>query len=111
VARLTVNAAARETGWSPRMLRYLEGHGLVAPERTASGYRQYQARDVMRLRALRDLRARFGLDLAGLAFLARLRREPALRAEVEAWLDSGEPARGQAWLDFEQRKALGLLAA
>src|SRR3954452_25224348 len=108
---MTVNSAARETGWAPRMLRYVETLGLVAPARTPSGYRQYQARDVMRLRALRDLRARFALDLAGLAFMARLRREPALRAEVEAWLDSGEPAQGEAWLDFEQRKALGLLAA
>ena len=108
---MTVNAAAAETGWSPRMLRYLEGLGLVAPQRTPSGYRQYQARDVMRLRALRDLRARYALDLAGLAFAARLRREPALRAEVEAWLESGEPARPQAWLDFEQRKAQGLLVA
>jgi MerR family transcriptional regulator, copper efflux regulator len=108
---MTVNAAARETGWSPRMLRYLEGLGLVAPARTPSGYRHYQARDVMRLRALRDLRARHALDLAGLAFAARLRREPKLRAEVEAWLASGEPSRPEAWLDFEQRKAQGLLAA
>ena len=86
------------------MLRYLEGLGLVAPERTPSGYRQYQARDVMRLRALRDLRARHALDLAGLAFAARLRREPALRAEVEAWLESGEAgaARGLARLRAAQ---------
>ena len=27
---LTVGAAAAETGWSARMLRYLEEHGLVA---------------------------------------------------------------------------------
>jgi len=27
---LTVGAAAAETGWSARMLRYLEQHGLVA---------------------------------------------------------------------------------
>ena len=109
--RLTVNAAARETGWSPRMLRYLEGLGLVAPARSPAGYRHYQARDVMRLRALRDLRSRYELDLAGLSFAARLRREPLLRAEVEAWLASGEPAGQEAWLDFEQRKAQGLLAA
>ena len=108
--RLTVNAAARETGWSPRMLRYLEGLGLVAA-RSAAGYRHYQARDVMRLRALRDLRSRYALDLVGLSFAARLRREPVLRAEVEAWLASGEPAGHEAWLDFEQRKAQGLLAA
>ena len=36
---LTVGAAANETGWSARMLRYLEQHGLVTPRRTAAGYR------------------------------------------------------------------------
>ena len=36
---LTVGAAARETGWSARMLRYLEDSGLVAPHRTTAGYR------------------------------------------------------------------------
>ena len=28
---LTVGAAAAETGWSARMLRYLEAQGLVVP--------------------------------------------------------------------------------
>ena len=28
---LTVSAAAAESGWSARMLRYLEEHGLVRP--------------------------------------------------------------------------------
>ena len=28
---LTVGAAAPQTGWSARMLRYLEQHGLVVP--------------------------------------------------------------------------------
>ena len=38
---LTVGEAAAQTGWSARMLRYLETVGLVVPERTASGYRLY----------------------------------------------------------------------
>ena len=37
---VTVQAAAR-TGWSPRMLRYLERAALVVPGRTAAGYRLY----------------------------------------------------------------------
>ena len=43
---LTVGQAATRTGWSPRMLRYLETAGLVAPARTASGYRQYGLREL-----------------------------------------------------------------
>ena len=41
---LTVGAAAAETGWSARMLRYLEEHGLVVPRRTAAGYRALRPR-------------------------------------------------------------------
>ena len=36
---LTVGEAAEQTGWSPRMLRYLERPELILPNRTASGYR------------------------------------------------------------------------
>ena len=35
---LTVSEAAVRTGWSARMLRYLERHELVVPRRTPAGY-------------------------------------------------------------------------
>ena len=38
---MTIGEASRRTGWSPRMLRYLEQEGLVVPDRTESGYRRY----------------------------------------------------------------------
>ena len=38
---LAVGETAQHTGWSARMLRYLEHAGLVVPARTGSGYRQY----------------------------------------------------------------------
>ena len=47
---LTVGAAARQTGWSARMLRYLEEGGLVVPERRPSGYRVYGVRELNQLR-------------------------------------------------------------
>jgi DNA-binding transcriptional MerR regulator len=106
---LTVGAAARETGWSARMLRYLEQQGLVAPVRTPSGYRLYGLSEVNRLRSLRDLRSRFGLELAELAFARRLRRDSELRGEVDAWLAAGEDA--SSWVEWEQRKHERLLAA
>src|SRR5829696_6033464 len=34
---LTIHEAAETTGWSPRMLRYVERVGLVEPARSASG--------------------------------------------------------------------------
>ena len=80
---LTVGEAAAQTGWSARMLRYLEAAGLVIPERTASGYRLYELRELNQLRSLRDLRERHAVELDELAFAVRLRREPGLRAAVE----------------------------
>ena len=103
----TVGEAAARTGWSPRMLRYLERAGLAVPKRSASGYRLYRLGDVNRLRALRALRARFGIQLSDLAFAARLRREPDLRAAVDGWF-ADDPA---AWVEWEQRKHERLLAA
>ena len=103
---LTVGQAAARSGWSPRMLRYLEGQRLVVPARTSSGYRLYGLRELNQLRALRDLRRR-GVELTELAFLTRLRREPELRAAVETWL----AGTGIEALDWEQRKHERLLRA
>jgi MerR family copper efflux transcriptional regulator len=106
---LTVGAAATETGWSARMLRYLEEQELVVPHRRASGYRAYGLAELNRLRALRELRAEFGVDLGDVAFARRLRLEPELRREVDGWLAAGEDAG--SWIEWEQRKHERLLAA
>jgi MerR family copper efflux transcriptional regulator len=104
---LTVGEAAAHAGWSPRMLRYLERTGLVVPRRTRAGYRLYGLRELNQLSMLRELRRRFRVELAEVAFAARLRREPDLRAAVDSWLaGSGVDA-----LDWEQRKQERLLAA
>ena len=102
-----MSEAAAQTGWSPRMLRYLEGADLVVPERTASGYRVYGLLELNQLRSLRELRSRFGVELADVAFAARLDREPALRAAVETWLAGTRLSA----LDWEQRKHERLLVA
>ena len=104
---LSVGAAAAQTGWSPRMLRYLERAGLVVPRRSGTGYRRYGLLELNQLRSLRDLRQRFGVELTEVTFAARLRREPDLRAAVETWLAGTELSA----LDWEQRKHERLLAA
>jgi MerR family copper efflux transcriptional regulator len=103
----TVGEAAAQTGWSPRMLRYLEAAGLVVPHRNDARYRLYGVRELNQLRSLSDLRNRFGIELTDMAFAARLRREPDLRATVETWLHG----RGVDALDWEQRKHERLLVA
>jgi len=104
----TVSDAARRTGWSARMLRYLERAGLVVPRRTGAGYRLYGLRELNQLRSLRRLRSRFGLEIADVAFASRLRREPELRAAVDAWLAGADDL---AWVEWEQRKHERLLTA
>ena len=111
---LSVGEAAERTGWSPRMLRYIERTGLVVPSRTDCHYRSYGVRELNQLRALRELRDRFDVEIGDVAFVARLRCEPALRGAVESWL-AGQPAvagaPAPAWVEWEQRKQERLLAA
>jgi MerR family copper efflux transcriptional regulator len=116
--KLTVGDAGAQTGWSARMLRYLEDHGLVTPERTAAGYRLYGLAELNQLSSLRRLRERFQVELAELAFAARLRRDPELRTAVDAWFATSEQLGSVdlawvagKWIDWEQRKHERLLAA
>src|ERR671930_550789 len=95
---LMVGDAARQTGWSARMLRYLEAAALVVPGRSAAGYRLYGLRELNQLRSLRDLLGRFRIELSDMAFAARLRRDEALRSAVDSWLVSTELAA----LEWEQ---------
>jgi MerR family copper efflux transcriptional regulator len=110
---LSVGRAAAHSGWSARMLRYLEHAGLVVPARSASGYRLYGIRELNQLRGLADLRRRFAVELDEVAFALRLRREPTVRAALETWLaGTSVPTAGASeWVEWEQRKHEKLLAA
>lgn len=112
---LTIGEASRRSGWSPRMLRYLEQEGLVVPGRSGAGYRWYGIRELNQLATLRDLRRRFGVELGELSFALRLRREPELRAAVETWLAGSHVPHSEhptpAWVEWEQRKHERLLTA
>ncbi|MGB9184250.1 MAG: MerR family transcriptional regulator [Solirubrobacteraceae bacterium] len=112
---LTINEAASTTGWSPRMLRYVESAGLVAPARSTSGYRLYGAAQLQRLRTLKELISGFDIGLSDVAFAARMGTDPELQAAVRGWLES-EASRpddvdAADWLRFEQSKHERLLAA
>ena len=112
---LTIHEAADTTGWSPRMLRYIERSGLVMPARSASGYRLYGPGELQRLRTLKELLQRFDVGLSELAFASRMRAEPELRRAVQAWLEAKarrpEHVSPADWLHFEQDKHEKLLAA
>ena len=111
---LTINEAAETTGWSPRMLRYIEREGLIEPRRSESGYRLYGPGELQRLRTLRELLAEHDMSLGDAGFALRLNRDTALSGAVEAWLESSpskpEDVPASDWLRFEQEKHQRLLA-
>jgi DNA-binding transcriptional MerR regulator len=112
---LTIHEAAETTGWSPRMLRYVERVGLLAPRRSGSGYRLFGPEELQRLRTLRELLERHELGLSDVAFALRLRQDAELRDEVDQWL-AATPERPEFvpapdWLRWEQEKHSKLLAA
>ncbi len=105
---LTIQEVAELSGWSPRMLRYVEQAGLVEPSRSSSGYRLYGAAELQRLRTLRALLERFEIGLAEIGFARRLDEEPELRAAVSDWLAAQarrpEEVAPADWLGWEQDK-------
>ena len=112
---LTIHEAAETTGWSPRMLRYIERAGLVVAPRSGSGYRLYGPAELQRLRTLRELLERFDIGLAEIGFAQRMREDAELRAATEAWFEA-QPARppgvpASDWLRWEQDKHEKLLVA
>jgi MerR family transcriptional regulator, copper efflux regulator len=111
---LTINQAAETTGWSSRMLRYIESAGLIDPPRTPSGYRLFGPGELQRLRTLRELLARFDCALSDVAFARRLAADPELRAALDRWFEE-RPERPEGvassdWLSWEQEKHERLLA-
>jgi adenosylhomocysteinase len=82
---LTMQQAAEATGWSQRMLRYIEQVGLIATQRTAGGHRLYGARQIDRLTSLRALIAEYDIGLTDIAFEFRMRTEAGLSHAVDDW--------------------------
>jgi DNA-binding transcriptional MerR regulator len=112
---LTIQEAAETTGWSPRMLRYVERVGLVEPARSPSGYRLYGPAELQRLRTLRELLVEHDVGLSDIAFALRLRNDPDLRRAAEGWFEAEAERPADVpqadWLRFEQEKHQRLLAA
>ena len=83
--RLTIQQAADLTGWSQRMLRYLEQAGLVAALRTPGGHRLYGLRQIERLQRLRQLLDQHDLGITDIAFELRMRTDAQLARAVDEW--------------------------
>jgi adenosylhomocysteinase len=82
---MTIQQAAEATGWSQRMLRYLEQAGLVTALRSPGGHRMYGPRQIERLQRLRELIDAHGLGITEIAFELRMRTDPQLARAVDDW--------------------------
>jgi len=120
ITELTIHEAAASTGWSPRMLRYVEQLGLVESPRSAAGYRLYGPAQLQRLRTLRALLEQHGVELGDVGFALRLRREPELASSLDEWFtatprrpvhDQHDEMPDGDWLAFEQDKHQQLLTS
>ena len=113
MATLTIHEAAETTGWSPRMLRYVEQLGLVEAPRSPAGYRLYGPAQLQRLRTLRELLDAHDLELGDVGFALRLRKEPALSEALDDWFEAAPrkpvDVPDADWLAFEQDKHQSLL--
>ena len=110
---LTIHEAAETTGWSPRMLRYIERMQLIEPRRSQAGYRLFGPGELQRLRTLRELLDRFDCGLSDVAFAKRMREDEELRQALDTWFETA-PSRPEGvstddWLRWEQEKHQRLL--
>src|ERR1700712_5016606 len=97
----SIQHASETTGWSPRMLRYLESSGLITPMRTPGGHRVYGNGQLQRLRDLHQIVERFDIGLTDVAFELRQRTEPELAQALDAWFGAvhrvAAPARASLY--------------
>ena len=72
---MNIKDAAAATGLSPKTIRYYEDIGLIAPRRTANGYRRFSHADLDRLDFLARSRA-LGFSIEACRALLSLREDP-----------------------------------
>ncbi|HYY54530.1 MAG TPA: MerR family transcriptional regulator [Candidatus Dormibacteraeota bacterium] len=68
-----ISVAANLAGVHPRTLRIYEEEGLLQPVRTPTNIRLYSDDDIARVRAIRYLTQRRGVNLAGVKIILQLR--------------------------------------
>lgn len=110
---LTIGRAAREAGVNVETIRFYERRGLIVqPRKPASGFREYDADTVARIRFIRQAQE-LGFSLREIEELLSLRADPnADCAEVRAQATAKRDEVEQKIAHLERiRAALGMLIA
>ncbi len=110
--REPISAAAERLGTTPRMLRYRESLGLVAPPRQGGSRRVFGERELLAAGCAVALEERYDVPPGALAFALRVLTEPDVATDVRmlgALARPGiRPSPIEA-LDFDAAKARDLL--
>lgn len=110
--RETVSQAAARVGTTPRMLRYRESLGLLAPPRSGGARRVFGERELLAAGCAVELEQRYGVPPGALAFALRMLAEPEVAADVRTLGVLARPGinpNAIEALDFEAAKARDLL--
>ena len=83
-----ISIAASLAGVHPRTLRIYEEEGLLEPARTATNIRLYSEGDIQRVRCIRYLTRRRGVNLAGVKMILQLRAVEELLDELAEELEA-----------------------
>ena len=71
----SISVVARAYGIHPQTLRMYEREGLLKPSRTEGNTRLYSQSDVERLQEILNLTREFGVNLAGVDIIMRMRQQ------------------------------------
>lgn len=105
-----ISVAARLVEMHPQTLRKYEREGLVAPSRTVTNLRLYSDQDIERLRQVKHLVERRGLNLAGVQLALEVSRElRLLRDRIEQMSENEIGAKPQAELESKLSTLLSQL--
>jgi len=105
-----ISELARQSGISPRMLRYYEDQGLLQPVRRASGYREYRRVDQLRLTHIVTLQATgMTLEVIRLILPPLVAEAPVPQADSPLVAALHEQRRQVVNAIHEQRRALRII--
>lgn len=107
---MLISELARQSGISPRMLRYYEDQGLLQPVRRASGYREYRRVDQLRLTHIVTLQATgMTLEVIRLILPPLVAEVPVPQADSPLVAALHEQRRQVVNAIHEQRRALRII--
>ena len=103
-----ISVAARLADMHPNTLRKYDREGLVSPSRSEGRQRLYSETDVQRLRIVRTLAERYGINLNGVRLVMDLVR---LITGVVSLLENSEELKDKATAKVAARELRNMLAS